>query len=179
MNRKIAKFLLAGFAKKHDYDVKYLENMAAVSPGAFYRYLLTAPLAAYRKQVPGRVYFSARMIATKHIDCGPCLRLVINTAREAGVDASLLRAVLTDNVTVIPDDVALGINYANAVMTKDAVRIVELNKQITQRWGEAALTDLALAVAFAAFFPTLRRGLGHAQSCESVIQELERSSPVA
>ncbi len=36
----------------------------------------------------------------------------------------------------------------------------------------AAVTDLALAVAFGAFFPTMKRGLGYAQSCEPVLQEL-------
>lgn len=174
MNKTIAKFMLSDFSKSYDYDVQYLENMAAVSPGAFYRYLLCAPLAAYRKVAPEEIYLIVKMVATKQFDCGPCLRLTINMARQAKLEDGLIHAVLLGNENDVSDDVVLGMRYANAVVKQSAAELLDLEAQIVQRWGEATLTEFAIAVAFAAFFPILRRGLGHAHSCEPVMQELAK-----
>ncbi len=172
MNKTIAKFMLSDFAKNYDYDVEYLEHMAEVSPGAFYRYLLCTPFATYRKKAPGQVYLVAKMVATKHFDCGPCLRLVINMAREAKLEDGIIHAALAGNESDVPEDMVIGMRYANAVVDQNAAELIDLEAQIVQRWGEAALTEMAIAVAFAAFFPILRRGLGHAHSCEPVMKEL-------
>lgn len=172
MHKAIAKKLLSGFAKNYDYDVEYLEHMADVSPGAFYRYLLCSPLATYRKKSPARAYLTAKMVSTKHFDCGPCLRLVINMAREAGMEDKLIHAALMGNESDLPQDMVLGMRYATAVVQKESTTLLEQEAQIVERWGEAALNEMAVAVAFAAFFPILRRGVGHAHSCEPVLNEL-------
>ena len=174
MNKSIASYLLSDFKKKYSYDVGYLENLADVAPGAFYRYLLCTPLSSYRSEAPLGPYMVAKMVATKHFDCGPCLNLVINMAREVKLDDKTIHAALTGSMGALSDDEALAMQYSNAVLEQNAVALKELEMQIVNRWGEKGLTDFAIAVAFAAFYPILRRGLGHAHSCEPVMKELEK-----
>jgi len=174
MHKRIAKFMLSDFAKSYDYDVGYLEHMAEVSPGAFYRYLLCTPFATHRKKAPPKSYLITKLVATKYFDCGPCLRLVINMAREAKIDDKLIHAALLGNESELPEDLVVARRYAIAVTEQDAAALLSLEEKIVQRWGEGALTEMAVAVAFAAFFPILRRGMGHAHSCEPVIQELTK-----
>lgn len=172
MNKMIAKFMLSGFAKSYDYDVGYLEHMAEVSPGAFYRYLLCAPFTSYRKKAPGQAYLVAKMVATKHFDCGPCLRLVINMGREAKLEDRIIHAVLEGDESELPEDLTIAMRFANAVVDRNVAELADIETQIVERWGEGALTEFAVAVAFAAFYPILKRGLGHAHSCEPVMHEL-------
>ncbi len=172
MKRAFAKLILRRFSRRYEYDVTYLQEMAHVAPGAFFSYLLTAPLTRYRKAAPKDAYYTAKLVATRRFDCGPCLRLVVNMAREAGVDESTLRSVLGGNEEQVSDGVRLAMRYANAVIDQSAAELAELGETVASRWGQAAVTDLALAVAFGAFFPTMKRGLGYAQSCEPVLQEL-------
>jgi len=174
MNKAIASYLLSGFANRYDYDVSYLENMAEISPGAFYRYLLCTPMSQFRKKAPLRPYLLAKMVATKHFDCGPCLNLVINMAREANLEDKTIHAALSGRGHSLSDDDALAVHYAAGIVNQDAVSLKDAEIRIIERWGEAALVDLAIAVAFAAFYPIMRRGLGHAHSCEPVMRELEK-----
>ena len=174
MNKSIANYLLADFSKRYDYDVGYIENMAEISPGAFYRYLLCTPLSSYRKTVPAKPYLLAKIVATRHFDCGPCLKLAINMAKESGLDDRKIDAALSDIPELLSADEYLATQYARAVVEQDAALLVELEGQIISRWGEAALTDFAIAIAFAAFYPILRRGLGHAHSCEPILKEVEK-----
>ena len=174
MNKAIASYLLSDFANQYDYDVNYLENMANVSPGAFYRYLLCTPLSRYRKKAPLRLYMLVKMVATRHLDCGPCLNLSINMAREVKLDDKTIHAALTGNSNALSENDALAMQYANAVMEQDDAALKDAEMRIVGQWGEAALIDFAIAAAFAAFYPILRRGLGQAHSCEPVLQELEK-----
>ena len=173
MNRMIAKHLLSGFAKAYDYDTEYLEKMADVSPGAFYRYLLCTPLGTYCRHAPPESYLIAKLIATKHFDCGPCLELVLNMARQAKIDDELLYAALIGDENRLPENMVIARRYALAVIEQDASALWSSEEWIVEHWDEAALTDMALAVAFAAFYPLLRRGLGHAHSCQPVVHKLE------
>jgi hypothetical protein len=183
MNKAIAKYLLSDFSSRYGYDVGYIENMADISPGAFYRYLLCTPLSSYRKEVPAKSILLAKVVATRHFDCGPCLQLAINMAREAGVADQTIHGALTGTRERLSDDEQLATQYATAVVEQNAIELVDLEKLIVARWSEAALTDFAVAIAFAAFYPILRRGLGHAHSCDPVIKELaakiEKESSIA
>ena len=106
---------------------------------------------------------------TELADCGPCLQLVTNMAREAKVDETTLKSILHDDQENLSDEVRLAMRFANAVIDQARVETAETSETVVQQWGKAALTDMSLAVTFGTFFPMLKRGLGHAQSCESVI----------
>ena len=170
--KTFAKMILGRFSRRYDYDVSYLHELAEVSPGAFVRYLMIAPLGQYRKAAPIDAYFAAKMVATRRADCGTCLKLVAKMAREANVDQTTVMSVLRDEPDGVSDDVQLAMRFANAVIDQDAVEVAETHQAIVERWGKAAATDMSLAVTFGTFFPMLKRGLGHAQSCEPITYEL-------
>lgn len=171
--KSIAKLLLGRFSRRYEYDVSYLHELAEVSPGAFVRYLMSAPLAQYRKTAPVDAYFAAKMVATRRADCGPCLRLVTNMAREAKIDEATLESVLRNQPDGLNENVQLAMRFATAVIDQDAVEVTETHDLIVKRWGQAAITDMSLAVTFGTFFPMLKRGLGHAQSCEPITKMLQ------
>jgi len=172
MKKRIAKLILGRFSRRYDYDLNYIYELAEVTPGAAVGWLLLSPLSKYRKVAPVEAYFAAKLVATQRSDCGPCVKLVYNLAREANVDKDTLRAILLDDQEHFSDDVRLATKFANAVIDQSALEISELSETIVSRWGKAAQTDMAVAVAFGMFYPTFKRGLGHAQSCEPVIKQL-------
>ena len=57
-------------------------------------------------------------------------------------------------------------------MVTAAPEATELSEELAQELGRAALVDLALAIASVRVFPTLKRGLGYAQSCSQVTVEV-------
>lgn len=166
--KTFAKLILGRFSRRYEYDVSYLHELAEVSPGAFLRYLMIAPLGQYRKTAPIDAYFAAKMVATTRADCGPCLNLVVKMAREAKVDEATVSSVLRGEADEANDDVQLAVRYANAVIDQDAVVVAETHELIVHRWGQAAITDMSLAVTFGTFYPMLKRGLGHAKSCQPI-----------
>ena len=175
--KAFANWLMGTFARRYDYDVSYMGEYAEASPGGFLRYLFSAPFSQYRKRAPKHVYFAAKVVSTRRSDCGPCLRLVYNMAKEAGIDEAVLRAALQDDVTALNDrnqaeEVDLAIRYANAVLDHDLITVAEVGEAILSRWGRPTLNEIAGAIAFGQFFPTFKRGLLHAQACEPVLAEL-------
>lgn len=171
MMKWIANLVLPRYSRRYQYDMTYMHEMAEDAPGAFLGLLVTAPAAQYRKAAPKEAYFAAKLVSTRQADCGPCLKLVVNMAREAGVAEATLIAILSADDQV-SDTVRLGMDFAAAVIDRSAVELADLKQSVIDQWGRAALIDLSLAVAFGAFFPTLKRGLGHAESCQPVLQSL-------
>lgn len=173
----VANRVMNGFARRYDYDVGYMGEYAEASPGGFVRYLFAAPLMQYHKEAPAHVYFAAKAVATRRSDCGPCLRLVLRMAQQAGVETAVMRAALTGDPAILRDpvrvrDVEIAVGFANAVLDHDLIAVNELGDAILERWGRATLNEIAGAIAFGQFFPTFKRGLMHAQSCEPVLAEL-------
>ncbi|MEM9620373.1 MAG: hypothetical protein AAF993_01905 [Pseudomonadota bacterium] len=157
------KYAISKFAKRYDYNVDYLHAMEASAPGSLWRYALTAPLAQRRTTVPPQAYFAAKLIAARQQDCGPCVQLVINMAREAGVNEQTLLDVLAEDDGLLSEDALLAVQFSRGVLA--GVADPDVAAAVTRRWGQGALVDLSLAVAFGGFYPVLKRGLGYAQSC--------------
>ena len=173
--RSILTPLLKQFGKRYDYDVGYLQAVDRASPGVLWRYLLTTPLTMYRKHAPPAAYFAAKLTATRHYDCGPCARLVCNMALEAGVPRALLVDLLSDAEAELPPEIQQVVAFARAVVEQQPLQAEAPRQAIVRRWGEGALTDLSLAIAYGGFYPTLKRGLGQAEACAPVLAELRTS----
>ena len=148
----LAKLLLGRFSRRYDYDVRYLYELAQQSPGAFRRYLLIAPLAQYRKAAPASAYYAAKMVATRRADCGPCLNLVVQMAREDHVDEPKLQAILNEELNLLDDDTRLAVRYAGAVIDQAELELLEIRQTMIDRWGQAAAAEMSLAVTFGTFF---------------------------
>ena len=114
----------------------------------------------------------ARLAATRVQDCGTCVQTVVNQARADGVPAATLRAALDGRADALGEAERLAFHYGEAVAARadDAREHVEA---VRQRLGDAALAELALAVATAQLFPALKRGLGQDVACALVDVDLE------
>jgi hypothetical protein len=167
MLRWLIKRRLNATQKKLGVSLDYARHMLRISLRAFLRFLKIMPLAEYRRAIPAEPFYAARIVATRHDDCGECVQIAVNQARNVGIRPALLEAILTGRMEELPDEVADACRFAAAVVTasgeEDALR-----ERIRARYGEEALVELALTIAAARFFPTAKRALGYAKSCARV-----------
>jgi alkylhydroperoxidase family enzyme len=149
----------------------YLRSVADASPAAFVKFGLAMPLAQHRRAVGAAPWHLARLAATRVQDCGTCVQIVVNQARADGVPPATLRAALDGEADALADDERLALRYGEAVAARSD-EVAALVEEVHQRLGEAALVDLALAVATAQLFPILKRGLGQDVACALVAVEV-------
>lgn len=142
----------------------YLGRMGETSFAGFLKFLLVLPVTGHHRTATRHLAHAARIVASQHEDCGPCVQIAVNTARDDGLPADLVRAILDRREGELPGDVLLAVRFAEAVLAADG-REAPLREQLERDHGPAAVTELALAIATARLFPTIKRGLGYAQSC--------------
>lgn len=164
-----ARETIQSFGKHYDYDVSYLEEFMDASPGAFQAFAPVMPMGRYRKAAPVELIFIAKIAASRVEDCGPCLLLGVKMAREAGVSEAIIQGALHGGKGLSPEFKEVH-EYAQAVAV-NSERVTELLPRIEERWGREVVAELALAIVAVAVYPTLKRALGHAQSC-ALIPEL-------
>src|SRR5690606_23578606 len=97
-------------------------------------------------------------------DCGPCLQTGINLALADGVQPEIIRAAVTGDLASMDERTRTVFEFAQAICTRD-IRSEELRARIETWWGKAATVELALIIASARVFPTVKRTLGHGQAC--------------
>lgn len=158
---------IEAFEQHYDYDMSYAHRMLRVSRGAFLRFALFSRFAQVREAVPAAPWFAARIAASLFEDCGPCTQLVVRMAEEAGVDAGLLRAIVSGDDAALDDETLLALRFARAVLTR-ATDCAFLHDEALRRWGERGVVSLALIIANTRVYPTLKRGLGYAHACARV-----------
>jgi alkylhydroperoxidase family enzyme len=153
--------------KKLGESVDYLHHVADVSPAAFLRFASIMPFANSRKVLPKDAWFVAQIVALQHEDCGPCLQITLNLARQAGVDGALLRAVLEDNCHELPAEMVDVVRFTRSVTAEAGDDV--LRETLRKRYGERGLIELSYAIASSRIPPTVKRCLGYAKSCSVVL----------
>ncbi|MFT3883129.1 MAG: hypothetical protein QM703_26195 [Gemmatales bacterium] len=156
--------------KKLGVPVDYLRHLAKVSLPAFFKFVKFMPLAEYRKTLPVEPYHVARLIAVLKEDCGTCVQIEVNLAKHDGVSTDLLQNVLDGKVEALPNELANVYRFAEAVVTQ--ANDIELRETMRQQYGEEGLLELALTIAACRVFPTLKRGMGYATSCNRAKVEM-------
>jgi hypothetical protein len=152
--------------KRLGASVDYLRHIVDVSPAAFLRLASILPLANSRKTLPKEPWFVAQLVTLQHEDCGSCLQIGVNLARQAGVESSVIRAVLDGDEHQLPNDLADVARFTKSILTasdEDALR-----ETLRERYGERGLIELAYAIAGSRIPPTVKRTLGYAKSCSLV-----------
>ena len=153
--------------KKLGESVDYLRHVVDVSPGAFFRFASIMPFANSRKVLPKEVWSVAQVRAVQHADCGPCLQITVNLARQSGVEAALLRAAVDGNLEEMSPELVDVYRFSEAVVgatgDEDALR-----ETLRERYGERGLIELSYAIASGTIPPTVKRALGFAKSCRHV-----------
>ncbi len=158
--------------REYGYDVSYMHELADADPEALRKFAFAMPFFTQSPKVAKNAFWAAKLCSCKQADCGPCMRLVIEMARRAGIDGDIIRDVLVG--TPADDDAALGRAYADAVLANSA-DLPELIGRIEQKWGKRGLASMSTAVMSGQFFPVFKRGFGHGMACEPVLKELEET----
>jgi hypothetical protein len=152
--------------KKLGESVDYIRHIADVSPGAFLRFASILPFANSRKALPKDAWFVAQLVALQHEDCGTCLQIGVNLARQSRVDPALIRGVLNGGDGV-PPEMADVIRFTRSVVTASDDDET-LRETLRERYGERGLIELSYAIASSRIPPTVKRALGYAKSCSLV-----------
>jgi alkylhydroperoxidase family enzyme len=164
MIRALLHRTIAAFERRYDYDAAYMHEILDTSVGAFVKLAMAQSMNLHRAGVPSDALFAARIAAVRFEDCGPCAQLTVNMAREAGVPAATVRAIVARDFTRLSPDVALALRFTDAVLAHadaDALR-----RDARTRWGHEGLVTLAYSIAAVRTYPTMKRVLGHAHTCE-------------
>jgi hypothetical protein len=164
----LVRWRLAKFERDFDYDLSYAGDIYDASSRAFFRFSRISAMAAHREGVSREGWFAAKLTATLSEDCGPCTQLVVTMAEREGVSPAQLRALVAGDERAMSPDAALGVRFAKAVLNRDIVKGDELRKEVVSRWGHKGLVSLALTIAAARVFPSVKYALGHGRACTRI-----------
>jgi len=147
--------------------VDYLRFIYDHSRAAFFKFAMFMPLASHRKSLPVAAQAVAGITATRLADCGTCLQIAVNQAKLARVPKEIIHAALHARPQELSDDLADVYHFTEHVVRATGEENT-LRERIRSRYGDAALVDLALAIATSQVFPLTKRALGYATSCSLV-----------
>ncbi len=171
MLRKVILAKLASVERELGESVDYVRHIVGVSLPAFFKFAKVFPLADYRRRMPEAPLHVARIVASRDEDCGTCVQIALNVARKAGVSREVLQAVLDRAPERLPEELALTYRFTEAVVTASGGE-APLREELTRRFGEEGVIELALAMASSRVFPITKRALGYATSCSAMTLEV-------
>jgi hypothetical protein len=160
---------LQGFGKHYDYDVTYLEELMDASPGAFRVFEAAMGMGRFQKVAPQELLMIAKIAAMRVQDCGPCTLLGVKMAREMGFSENIIRGALHGGTGLNAEQRDIH-DYARGVAANEELD-PELLPRLQARWGREVVAEIAVNIVSTRLYPTLKRALGHAQSC-ALIPEL-------
>jgi alkylhydroperoxidase family enzyme len=153
-------------------SMDYLRYILHNSLPAFLKFSLFLPLARHRHVLPPEPYHVARLVATQEADCGACVQAEVNLARRAGVAPAVIEHVIQHRIEEMEPDIAHVYRFARAVVAATGEEEA-LRPWLHTQYGDAGMVELALSIATARVYPTTKRGLGYATSCECVHIQVE------
>jgi hypothetical protein len=159
---------IAAFERDFDYDMSYARDIYDASPRAFFRFSKILGISSYREDVPKDAWYAAKLATTLTEDCGPCTQLVVKMAERDGTNPATIRAVLLGDEAAMSPDAVLGFRFARAVLRRDIAESDRLRREILTRWGKKGLVSLALTIASARVYPSVKYALGHGHACVKV-----------
>ncbi|MDQ0465162.1 hypothetical protein QO010_002946 [Caulobacter ginsengisoli] len=168
MLRAILKAAIGRFEKRYDYDVSYMRQLIDADPAAFQAFSAVQKLSSYRKGAPPAAIAAAGLIGTMAEDCGPCTQIGVKIAEEAGLPSRILKGILTGDEAAMGPDASLARRFALASLARDLEAADPLRDEVVRRWGEKGLAALALSMAAARVYPTVKYALGHGKACSKV-----------
>lgn len=171
MLRRLISWKLDSVERELGVSMDYLRHILRYSLPGFMKFAKIIPLAEFRRELPAEPYFVAVLVATQNADCGTCVQIGVNQAKKAGIRADIINAVIQGRPDELPDELADVYRFAASVVQADNLE-GELREKIRDRYGEAGLVEMALAMGVSRIFPTTKRALGYAKSCAAVSLEV-------
>jgi hypothetical protein len=154
--------------RRYDYDASYLRALAAASPKALIAFSGVGRLQGFAEGAPRAAIAAAALAGTLNEDCGPCTQIVVRRAEEQGVSPAILAAILAGDGEAMGPDAGLAFGFARASLARDLESSEDLRSQVVARWGQKGLAAIALAMAAARVYPTVKYALGYGKACSRV-----------
>lgn len=167
MIRWIANRLINMAERQTGQSADFMRDILRSSRGGFWKFALFLPLSRHRRHAPLVLWHLAHIGADMAEDCGPCTQIAVDMAGRAGVPAPTLELAVSGRLDDLAPLEALALRFGRAVSTGD-LETEEMRQRLEDALGPAAMADLAIAIASARVFPTLKRALGHATACHLV-----------
>ena len=164
LNISEAQSPIQSFSDAFDYDTGYLSAILESSPGAYEAFVAGQAMCTYRKALPLDAHYVARVAAMQGEDCGPCAQLNLRMAVGEGVDRQLL-ATLIEQPDQLPD--SLYDVYEHALSVAGGTELdVDRSERIRAAFGGEAFAELAVCITGCRIYPTVKRALLMAGSCQ-------------
>ena len=167
MLKYFMKHMILKFGNRYSYDVGYMLHMLETTPEVMTSFNALSKLDSYRKRTPVEAHMAAKLRGVLNEDCGPCVQLTVDMARESGMASDQIEAALTGDQAAMSPDTALGFRFASAIMARsndeDAAR-----EAVRSAYGDAAVIELTLATQITRLFPMVKAGLGYGKSCSRI-----------
>ncbi|WP_193163464.1 carboxymuconolactone decarboxylase family protein [Microbulbifer hainanensis] len=157
---------LQDLAERYRYDVSYLLEFLEGSPSGFAKFADFRPLSYHREFLSLESYWVSKLAAMQVADCGACLQLSVRMALEAGVDRALVEACIQGG-SRLPEDLKDIFDFATAVSGYRNLD-PQLEARIAAQLDKRQRIELGVCVATASVYPTIKRSLGHTQTCSLV-----------
>lgn len=154
------------FEAHYQYDGAYMRELLEYSPDGFEKFNNFLPLSAHREKLNTEDYWVAKLAAMQVADCGECLQLNIRMALEAGVSRALVRAAV-EGGDELPENLKEVYLYAKSVAGHNPVD-PGLMVRIEARYDKGSLLEFGICIAAAMVFPTIKRAVGYAKTCNLV-----------
>ncbi len=164
MFRRFLNSRVDAMEKQLGAPMDYVRFMLRTSLRAFFKFARFGSLAAYRRTCPADAMHIGRLVAARHEDCGTCVQIALNLAKAERVPAGVMQAALDDRPDDLPPELADVYHFATAVVEQRGTE-GEFRERIRRRYGDEALIELSLGIAFGQVFPVVKRALGYATSC--------------
>lgn len=164
--------MLSRYSRQYDYDVSYMRELYRISPRGFFKFSKLAGAAMHCERASKDAYYAAKLAGALAEDCGPCVQLVVNMAREAGVSKNQIKAVLVRDFSAMNKDVAIGVRFAEAIIRRTDDED-EAREAVKAKWGDAGVVDLTFGAQIGRVFPMVKAGLGYARTCTKVFVDAQ------
>ena len=165
MSGRLSDTAIRATERRLGVQLPYMREIARVAPGLLARLGAFNGVAGYAGHAPDDVRHLAALGAARAQDCGACVQIGVNLALAAGVDADVLRAAIgAESPAELSEAQDEALAFGRAVALQDP-SAADLRERLRARHGDAAVVELAWAVAVAQFYPVLKRGMGFAEAC--------------
>ncbi len=168
MIRRFLDKSISRFSNHYDYDASYMREILDESTAAGFQLAMSTAFLQRDFGVSKEAFYAAKIRSVMRADCGPCLRLAMTMAQESGLSPDAILPALGHGEA--SEDAALAIRFTDAVLDNSA-DLAETVEEARKRFGDRARIGLAVAVLAGQFYPLLKRGMGHAATCEPIVRD--------
>ena len=163
--QRIASYMIGRAERRVGVPFDYVRQIAQTDLGLLGRYNRLFGFLDPNRKAPALAYHAARMRGAIAADCGTCVTAEINLARQAGISDQDADRILSGAYHALPAPVAAVAQLADAVVGRREDDPLARD-MIRSAYGEAGLIELCFAMNGAALLPGIKRGMGHATSCD-------------